>query len=178
MQIYITIGGFLGVDNLKKIFLVGMPNVGKSVLFNRLTGAYVTVSNYPGTTVDISCGKAYIMGENFEIIDTPGLYTLMPITEEERVTRHLLLKEAPFLVLHVVDAKNLRRMLPLALQLREAELPLMLVVNMMDEARALGITIHKLKLEEMLGIPVVLTAAAQNKGMGELRGRIHAYRRI
>lgn len=155
-----------------------MPNVGKSVLFNRLTGAYVTVSNYPGTTVDISCGKAYIMGENFEITDTPGLYTLLPITEEERVTRHLLLKEAPFLVIHVADGKNLRRMLSLTLQLREAELPLMLVINMMDEARDLGITVNRMQLEKILGIPVVMTAAAQNRGMGELRGRIHAYCRI
>jgi ferrous iron transport protein B len=164
------------VKEIKKIFLVGTPNVGKSVLFNRLTGAYVTVSNYPGTTVDITCGTAHIMGADFEIVDTPGLYSLMPITEEERVTRHLLMKDAPYLVLHVADGKNLRRMLSLTLQLKEAELPLILVINMMDEAQALGIGVNRLKLEKLLGIPVVLTAAAQNKGIGELRGRIHAYR--
>lgn len=161
---------------MQKVFLVGMPNVGKSVLFNRLTGAYVTVSNYPGTTVDITCGKAHIMGRNFEIVDTPGFYSLMPITEEERVTRQLIMQDTPYLVVHVADGKNLRRMLPLTLQLREAELPLMLVVNMMDEARTLGISINRLKLEELLGIPVVLAAAARNKGISELRGRIHAYR--
>lgn len=161
---------------MKKIFLVGTPNVGKSVLFNRLTGAYVTVSNYPGTTVDITCGKAHILGADFEIVDTPGLYSLMPITEEERVTRHLLMKDTPYLVVHVADAKNLRRMLPMTLQLKEAELPLILVINMMDEAQALGISVNRCKLEELLGIPVVLAAAAQNKGIGELRGRIHAYR--
>lgn len=161
---------------MEKIFLVGTPNVGKSVLFNRLTGAYVTVSNYPGTTVDVTCGKAHIMGKDFEIVDTPGIYSLMPITEEERVTRRLIMQNAPYLVLHVTDGKNLRRMLPLTLQLQEAALPLMLVINMMDEARALGISINRLKLEELLGIPVVLAAAARNKGISELRGRIHAYR--
>lgn len=160
---------------MKRILLVGMPNVGKSVLFGRLTGSYATVANYPGTTVDITCGKANIMGTDFEIIDTPGMYSLMPITEEERVTRHLLMKGEAYLVLHVIDAKNLRRMLPLTLQLLETELPLFLVINMLDEAQALGISINSRKLEQLLGIPVVATAAAKNKGISELRGRIHAY---
>jgi ferrous iron transport protein B len=163
---------------MKKIFLVGTPNVGKSVLFHCLTGTYVTVSNYPGTTVDTTQGKAEIMGETFEIVDTPGLYSLLPITEEERVTRQLLMGGTPHLILHVVDAKNMRRMLPITLQLLEANLPVILVINMMDEAEALGIHVDAPKLEKLLQIPAVLAAAAQKRGIRELRGRIHAYCKV
>ncbi|MCX7771454.1 MAG: 50S ribosome-binding GTPase, partial [Proteobacteria bacterium] len=85
-----------------------------------MTGAYVTVSNYPGTTVEVSRGWYSIDGMKLEIIDTPGMYSMLPISEEERVTRTLLIEEKPELVLHVVDAKNLGRMLPLTLQLIEA----------------------------------------------------------
>ena len=74
-------------NGLRKISIVGSPNVGKSVVFNSLTGAYVTVSNYPGTTVNVSRGKAVIEGETLEVMDTPGMYSLLPITEEERVTK-------------------------------------------------------------------------------------------
>src|SRR4030042_3759578 len=94
----------------KRVALVGNPNVGKSVLFNALTGSYVTVSNYPGTSVEVARGTAAIGGENFEIIDTPGMYSLLPITEEERGARRILLGESPEIVIHVVDARNLERM--------------------------------------------------------------------
>ncbi len=80
---------------LKKIALVGNPNVGKSALFNRLTGAYVNVSNYPGTTVEISRGRTEIGGETFEVLDTPGMYSLLPVTEEEKVARNILLRKNP-----------------------------------------------------------------------------------
>lgn len=96
-----------------RVVLVGNPNVGKSVLFNRLTGRYVVVSNYPGTTVEVARGQARIGNMTCEVIDTPGMYSLSPITEEERVARALLLKERPNVVVHVVDAKNLNRMLSL-----------------------------------------------------------------
>jgi ferrous iron transport protein B len=102
--------------------IVGSPNVGKSVIFNNLTGAYVTVSNYPGTTVDVSRGRARIDDEEIEIVDTPGMYSLLPITEEERVARVILLEEEPEVILHVVDSKNLERMLPLTIQFIEAGL--------------------------------------------------------
>src|SRR4051794_6455405 len=77
----------------RRIALVGNPNVGKSVLFNALTGAYVTVSNYPGTSVEVARGNAVIGGETFEVMDTPGMYSILPITEEERVARKILLTE-------------------------------------------------------------------------------------
>src|SRR3989338_5151431 len=108
---------------MKKIAIVGSPNVGKSLLFNRLTGVYVTVSNYPGTTVEVTRGKCRIGEDEFEVIDTPGMYSLLPITEEERVARKILFDEKPDVVIHVMDAKNLERMLVFALQLIEAKLP-------------------------------------------------------
>src|SRR6185369_13049690 len=96
-----------GGDGLKRVALVGNPNVGKSVLFNALTGAYVTVSNCPGTSVEVSRGPATIDGIQCEIIDTPGMYAILPITEEERVAREILLNESPDLIIHVLDARNL-----------------------------------------------------------------------
>ncbi|MFY9141073.1 MAG: FeoB small GTPase domain-containing protein [Thermacetogeniaceae bacterium] len=159
----------------KKLVLVGNPNVGKSVIFNLLTGTYVTVSNYPGTTVEVARGTGKIGQEVYEVIDTPGMYSLFPITEEERVTRTLLLTEKPELVLHVVDAKNLERMLPLTLQLLEAGLPVILAVNMMDEAEAIGRTIDLDALAKALKIPVVGTAAAENRGIEQLKGMVSDY---
>ena len=160
---------------LKKVLIVGNPNVGKSVVFNNLTGARVTVSNYPGTTVNVSHGKAKIDGQKFEIMDTPGMYSLLPITEEERIARSILLKEKPEAILQVVDAKNLERMLPLTLQLIEAGLPVMLDMNMMDEAEAFGIEIDVKQLEEKLGIPVVVTVATTGRGMEVLRKKLVEY---
>ena len=158
-----------------KLVLVGTPNVGKSVLFNLLTGSYVTVSNYPGTTVEVTRGTAKYNQQTYEVIDTPGMYSLLPITEEERVTRTLLLQEKPDVVIHVVDAKNMERMLPLTLQLLEAGLPVILDVNMMDEAEAIGRKIDLDKLSSMLEIPVVGTAAALNRGIEQLKRAVMEY---
>ena len=159
----------------RKLVLVGTPNVGKSVIFNYLTGSYVTVSNYPGTTVEISRGTGKIGDDLYEVIDTPGMYSLIPITEEERVTRTLLLEEKPDIVVHVVDANNLERMLPLTLQLIEAGLPVMLVINMMDEAERIGRTVDIEKLGRILEIPVAATAAALNRGMAEFKRKVAEY---
>ena len=156
----------------RKIAIVGSPNVGKSVLFHRLTGTYVTVSNYPGTTVEVFRGKGTIRGENFEVIDTPGMYSFLPITEEERVTRSILLKERPSLILHVMDAKNLERMLPLTLQLLETGLPMVLVLNMIDEAEKLGIRFDLSYLKKRLSIPVVATASTTGQGIDTLKEMI------
>jgi ferrous iron transport protein B len=162
-------------DDFKKVAIVGNPNVGKSVIFNSLTGAYVTVSNYPGTTVNVSRGKAKIEGEEFEIVDTPGMYSFMPITEEERVARSILLEEKPEVILHVVDAKNLERMLPLTFQLIEAKLPVILELNMMDETKAAGIEVDIKQLEQELGIPVAATVATTGQGIKALRRTLVEY---
>ena len=165
----------LAENGLKRVGIVGTPNVGKSVIFNALTGAYVTVSNYPGTTVNVSRGKARIEGDEFEVMDTPGMYSLMPITEEERVSRTMLIAEKPDVILHVVDARNLDRMLPLTIQLIEAGLPVMLDLNMMDETEAAGIEIDIGELEQELGIPVVGTVATDGRGVETLKKRLVEY---
>jgi ferrous iron transport protein B len=159
----------------KKIILVGCPNVGKSVVFNSLTGAYTTVSNYPGTSVEVSRGHSNISSERYEVLDTPGMYSLLPITEEERVGRRILLEESPHVVLHVVDARNLERMLPMTLQLIEAGLPVLLLINIMDEAERLGMQIDIDLLQEKLQIPVVGAAIGRKKGLWELRRAISDY---
>ncbi len=161
----------------KKVALVGNPNVGKSVLFNALTGAYVTVSNYPGTSVEVARGTAQLDGGSFQIIDTPGMYSILPITEEERVAREILLTETPDVVIHVLDARNLERMLPMTLQLIDAALPVILVVNIMDEAERMGLVIDIPLLEKRLGIPVIGAATAKKRGLMEIRQAIAGYQR-
>ncbi|BCS53156.1 ferrous iron transport protein B [Geobacter sp. SVR] len=160
---------------VRRVALVGNPNVGKSVLFNALTGAYVTVSNYPGTSVEVSRGTAAIEGQEWQVIDTPGMYSIHTITEEERVAREILLHETPDVVLHVLDARNLERMLAMTIQLIEAELPVILVVNIMDEAERMGLKIDLALLRERLGIPVIGAATAHKRGMDEIRSAIAGY---
>jgi ferrous iron transport protein B len=155
-----------------KLAIVGSPNVGKSVVFNRLTGSYVTVSNYPGTTVEVTRGRGRFGAVEAQVVDTPGMYSLSPITAEERVARSLLIDEPPDLVLQVVDAKNVRRMLPMTLELLEAGLPVILDLNVMDEAEELGIEIDVAALERELEIPVVATVSTTGRGVAELRRRI------
>jgi len=162
-------------EPVKKIVILGNPNVGKSVLFNNLTNSYVTVSNYPGTSVEVSTGFLEINGVKYEIMDTPGMYSLTPITEEERVGRKILLQKKPDIVLQVVDAKNLERMLTFTLELIEAGLPLILVVNIMDEAEKVGVKIDIALLEKLLGIPVVGTVSTVKKGLDTLKERIATY---
>lgn len=165
-------------DNVKRVALVGNPNVGKSVLFNALTGAYVTVSNYPGTSVEVSRGNATINGETWQVIDTPGMYSIHTITEEERVAREILLNEAPDVVLHVLDARNLERMLAMTIQLIEADLPVVLVVNIMDEAEQMGLMIDLELLQQRLGIPVIGAATTRKRGLDEIRRAVVNYRRV
>ena len=160
---------------LRKIAIVGSPNVGKSVMFNCLTGTYATVSNYPGTTVEVSRGKSKSGAEEFEVIDTPGMYSLLPITEEEKVARSILLKEKPDIVIHLLDAKNLERMLPITLQFIEAKLPVILVLNIIDEAEEIGMNINLQNLEKDLKIPVVATVSTTGRGIDILKGRIEEY---
>jgi len=155
------------------IIIIGSPNVGKSVLFNRLAGRYATVSNYPGTTIECDHGKIKIGPKHYRLIDTPGTYSLLPISEEEQITRKFLIEQKPDVVINVVDAKNLPRMLILTTQLLEAGLPVILVLNMMDEAEKLGIQINTRLLERRLGIPVIPMVAVTGEGLGELKRHIN-----
>jgi ferrous iron transport protein B len=153
-----------------RIALVGNPNVGKSVIFGRLTGRYVTVSNYPGTTVAVTRGRAQVGAEVCDIVDTPGVNALEgPLSEDEKVTRDLLRSGGAELVVQVADARNLRRALILTSQIADFKLPMILVLNMIDEARGRGVDIDAEGLAVELGIPVIEAVAPEGRGMGELR---------
>ena len=151
-----------------KILLVGNPNVGKSVIFGWLTGAYAMVSNYPGTTVAVSRGTTTLSNITYDVIDTPGINSLLPMSEDECVTRDCLL-ESPAIVIQVADAKNLQRALPVTLQLQEMNCPMMLVINMCDESARAGIKIDARKLERELGIPVIMTVAVKKIGLEQIK---------
>lgn len=147
-----------------RVALVGAPNVGKSALFNRLTGRYVAVSNYPGTSVEVSRGVGELHGVAVEILDTPGMYSLLAGSEEERVARGIVLEGRADVLVHVVDAKHLARMLPLTLQLTEAGRPLVVALNMIDEAERLGLEVDAARLAARLGVAVVPIVAVDGRG--------------
>ena len=155
------------IKGASPVVLVGNPNVGKSVIFGLLTGRYAVVSNYPGTTVEITRGLA-VWDHAQTVIDTPGVNGLIPLSEDERVTRDILLTERPAAVIQVADAKNLRRALLLTLQLAELGLPLIFDLNMLDEAREGGIDIDHKGLAALLGVPVVATVATRRQGIEAL----------
>ena len=157
---------------LAKIAIVGSPNVGKSSIFNNLSGRYATVSNYPGTTVELFKATIHLHDKAVEIIDTPGMYSFLPLSEEERIARLILFKDKPDLVIQVAAAKDAERSLPLTLQLIEAGLPVILVLNIMDEAQKEGISIDCKKLENILGIPIVPTVSVRAEGIKELKKKI------
>ncbi len=161
----------------RRVILLGNPNVGKSVLFNALTGLRAVVSNYPGTTVEVTRGR--LAGTDIEVIDSPGLNSILPLSEDERVTWDLVRStrgETGAVVVQVADAKNLRRALLLTLQLGQLEVPSVLVLNMSDEAEARGIRIDTEGLEEALGIPVRTTVATRGLGVDEVQTALAAAR--
>ena len=147
----------------KKIVLVGNPNVGKSVFFNALTDRYVEVSNFPGTTVDISHSP---LGSDV-LIDTPGIYGVSSFNDEEKVAREMILQAD--VVIDIVDALHLERDLFLTQQLIDMEIPMVVALNMMDEARRQGVEIDVPALENYLGVPVIPTVAIEGKGIEELK---------
>jgi ferrous iron transport protein B len=160
------------VASARSIILVGNPNVGKSVLFGALTGKYVTVSNYPGTTVEVTRGSAVLGGRHWHVMDTPGTNNLTPMSEDEQATRDILLQERDYVCLQVCDAKNLRRGLLLAAQLAEAQVPFALALNMSDEAAGRGIRIDHQRLAAALGVDVVPTVAVQRVGVAAVAERL------
>ncbi len=157
----------------RRLLLVGNPNVGKSVLFGKLTGTYVTVSNYPGTTVEVTRGHGWIgdveRGETWDVVDTPGTNNLVPMSDDEAVTRTILFRERHDAIIQVGDAKALSRVILLALQLRELGQPFSLALNMFDELRARGLRIDCARLSARLGVPVYPVAALIDEGVQSLR---------
>ena len=147
--------------------LAGNQNCGKTTLFNQLTGSNQHVGNFPGVTVDRKDGS--IRGKsNTLVTDLPGIYSMSPYTSEEIVTRNFVLDEHPKGIINIVDATNIERNLYLTMQLMELDIPMVLALNMMDEVRENGGSIHVNQMEEMLGIPVVPISAAKNEGIDEL----------
>lgn len=153
------------------ILLVGHPNVGKSVLFHRLTGAYVNVSNYPGTTVEVTRANTRF-DHAAVLLDTPGVLALPSRSDDERATMAALLHENSRCLVQVGDAKNLRRTLTLTALLAELGVPMVLALNMHDEAAARGVTVDVAALSQELGIPVLATVATGGEGIGELTGSL------
>lgn len=151
---------------INKILLMGNPNVGKSAIFSRLTGAKVVISNYPGTTVEFTQGYTKIDSSRPAIIDVPGTYTLHPTSKAEEVAVRMI-KDGD-LVINIVDATNLERNLYLTLELLERDIPVIVALNMWDDTKHKGIEIDVKKLEKILGVPVIPTCGLTGEGIKEL----------
>ena len=154
-----------------RIALAGQPNCGKSTIFNHLVGYKANTSNLPGTTVEYLKSTAMIGGRQAEIIDLPGTYSLTSLDLAEAETRNFLLTGEVDAVLNVIDASLLSRSLELTLQLLEMGIPLVVCLNMEDEARRKGITIDEKALEQKLGVPVISTIAVRGVGVKEVTAR-------
>ncbi|NQS89520.1 50S ribosome-binding GTPase [Patescibacteria group bacterium] len=155
-----------------KVLLMGNPNVGKSVVFNRLTGARVIESNYPGTTVDYTKGQMRLEGKSVELIDVPGAFSLEPKDRAEEVAVKMLEEEKDTVVVCIIDASKVERGLYLALEIIERGYPVVVNLNMKDVARDKNIQIDVKKLEQIFGVPIVPTAAISGEGIKELVSRI------
>jgi ferrous iron transport protein B len=157
--------------DIKKILLVGNPNVGKSVIFSRLTGVGVIASNYPGTTVEFCKGCVGSGKDKIDVVDVPGTYSLDPTSPAEEVAVKMLDKaiaEKACIVINVIDATNLERNLNLTLQLLKKNVPVIIALNLWDEAKHIGISIDVEKLQEILGVVVIPTVAITGEGVKSL----------
>ncbi len=152
---------------MKRIALLGMPNTGKSTLFNRLTGGAARVGNWPGITVDLLSGKILLGSAIVEIIDLPGIYDLHGFSEDEQVVRHFLHDNVPDLALVVLNATQIERQMSLLLQLKQLNMNVVVLLNMADEAKKFGITIDTGKMTELLGIPIFLLSGKYGTGYQE-----------
>ena len=155
-----------------KILLMGHPNVGKSAVFNRMTGANITESNYPGTTVDYTVGYTVIDDQEYEIIDVPGTFSTEPKDEAEQVALDIMNNNPDATVISVLDATKIERGLYLAFEIIEKGFPLVIALNMWDDAEKHNIKINLEKLREIMGVPVVPTVAISGKGISELARKV------
>src|SRR5690606_14696394 len=150
------------------IALAGNANVGKSVIFNELTGSNQIIGNWPGKTVELAEGKLCFEGQDINVIDLPGIYSFYTYSMEELVSREYIAYEEPDVVINVIDAADLERNLVFTIQLLEMKVPLVICVNQMDIAKQKGIISDTKKLEIALGVPVVATVAIRGEGLHEL----------
>jgi ferrous iron transport protein B len=152
---------------MKRVALLGMPNTGKSTLFNRMTGGAARVGNWPGITVELLSGKI-LLGENMvELIDLPGIYDLHGFSDDEHVVRHFLHDNVPDMALVVLNASQIERQISLLLQLKQLNLNIVVLLNMTDEARKYGISIDSKKMTEMLDMPVFQISGKYGTGFQE-----------
>jgi ferrous iron transport protein B len=149
---------------MKRIALLGMPNTGKSTLFNRMTGGAARVGNWPGITVELLSGKILLGGDMVEIIDLPGIYDLHGFSDDEQVVRHFLHDNVPDLALVILNATQIERQMSLLLQLKQLNMNVVVLLNMSDEARKYGISIDSGKMSEMLGLPIYLLSGKYGVG--------------
>ncbi|MEN6631891.1 MAG: FeoB small GTPase domain-containing protein, partial [Candidatus Polarisedimenticolia bacterium] len=153
-----------------RLVLVGQPNCGKSTLFNAVAGYRSATANFPGTSVTFTSSRVLVDGEEIEVVDLPGLYSLSSQDDAEREAERYLLHEDAAALINVVDASRLGRSLELTLQLLELRRPLVVALNMQDEAQRKGIEIDRAALERELGAPVVPTIARRGVGIADLFG--------
>jgi len=151
-----------------RIALVGQPNCGKSALFNSVAGYKAIVSNFPGTTVDYVTSQVNLNGDSFTLVDLPGIYSVSTSESEEILARRYLISERPDLVINILDASVLSRSLELTLELLELKIPLVICLNMIDEAAKKGVEIDVGHLSQDLGVPVIPTIAIRGRGVPEL----------
>jgi len=154
--------------NNPSIALIGNPNVGKTLIFNQLTGSRAHVANWPGVTIEKKTGHM----DNISITDLPGVYSLTPNAIDDLIARNFILEEKPDLVVDILDATNLERNLYLGLLLKEMNVPLLFVLNMIDSAKKKNIEINVSELQKMLGAPIVATSALTKEGIEELKSQI------
>jgi len=160
---------------MARIALIGNPNVGKSVIFNALTGLNQTIANFPGCTVEKKEGGMKYKNRTIEVIDLPGIYSLTPHSIDEEISREYIIEENPDLVVAVLDASNLERNLYLTTQLMELGVNLLIALNMMDLAEGKGLEIDVEKLSDNLQIPIIETIAAKEIGVDDLKSAICHY---
>lgn len=164
--------GIPGDKQIKKVVIVGLPNTGKTQIFNNLTGEYNVVSNYPGTTIEMKRTLSRLNGRDYEIIDTPGLHCFYIHSEEEIAVRDMLLREHPDVIVQCIDTTHFKQSLLLTAELLELETPMVIVLNSMDETARHGIWIDSTNLERMLGVSVVESVAIRGIGKEEIKNAI------
>jgi ferrous iron transport protein B len=160
---------------MKKIFLIGNPNVGKSALFSRLTGVHVVASNYPGTTVEYSKGYLRMNGTKTEVVDVPGTYSFQPTSKAEEVTTSMMdqaIANNDSIFINVIDSTNLERNLNLTFQLLKKKIPIIIALNFWDETKHVGVHIDVEKLEQLLKVPITTTSAISGQGIKQLVARL------
>lgn len=164
-------------NNQKKVAIVGLPNTGKTQIFNNLTGEYNVVANYPLTTIKIKRTRCQIRNQTYEVIDTPGLHSLYVDSEDEQVARDLIFSEKPEVIIQCIDANQMKQSLTLTADLLELGIPMVISLNAIDETSRRGIWIDSVGLSRLLRVPVVESIAVTGQGTEELRDAVGNARR-